>query len=453
MWGKIISKLGIKDYIESRVKSKALEKIGQNGMEPTESTTESGRIISPKRATRFLIGGSSLFSVTLLLLAPLVIIVPSFSAVHLLAGIDPGFNEQQSEEDSGPGGPILLIAGHSYKPYCTQVSNECREETNDEMPSGYFEPDETRSLVKLIKSELESLNVSVDIANQLMAPGDGKMNTSLYVEGTLDTDTFKSINWSKYKYVLEVHFNAGSGSNTGPLLVKNDSSYSTNADEGIIEAITKNLGTVQNPDSIQFNDDNYHNFNYFQGLNIPITYLETEYYDNKDAMDKYTSKKSQIAKDIALVIRDTYGKSMGTTSYLEWAVNIANDDSHGYDWGNRNGPDYDCSSLVWHSLVEGAGMDPSSLGGSAFSTHFMSSVLQGAGFTEYPFNSMDELQPGDILLMAEHTEIYVGDGQNVGAHINEFNGVYGGQPGDQTGNEISISPFSGGWSTYYRLES
>lgn len=31
---------------------------------------------------------------------------------------------------------------------------------------------------------------------------------------------------------------------------------------------------------------------------------------------------------------------------VTWAVQIANDNSHGYDQGNRWGPDYDCSSLV-----------------------------------------------------------------------------------------------------------
>ena len=33
-------------------------------------------------------------------------------------------------------------------------------------------------------------------------------------------------------------------------------------------------------------------------------------------------------------------------SAVEWAVGIANDDSHGYDQIGRWGPDYDCSSLM-----------------------------------------------------------------------------------------------------------
>ena len=31
---------------------------------------------------------------------------------------------------------------------------------------------------------------------------------------------------------------------------------------------------------------------------------------------------------------------------VEWAVAIAKDDSHGYDQAHRDGPDYDCSSLL-----------------------------------------------------------------------------------------------------------
>ena len=31
---------------------------------------------------------------------------------------------------------------------------------------------------------------------------------------------------------------------------------------------------------------------------------------------------------------------------VQWAVDIANDSSHGYDQGSRWGPDYDCAALV-----------------------------------------------------------------------------------------------------------
>lgn len=40
----------------------------------------------------------------------------------------------------------------------------------------------------------------------------------------------------------------------------------------------------------------------------------------------------------------------------------------------------------------------------------------------------------------------------VGAHINEFGGVAGGQPGDQTGNEISTGGYYRSWNCWLRWE-
>ena len=53
----------------------------------------------------------------------------------------------------------------------------------------------------------------------------------------------------------------------------------------------------------------------------------------------------------------TTSSSNTTTSWVEWAKNIAADDSHGYSQPRRNGnPDYDCSSLVYYALKQ-AGLD------------------------------------------------------------------------------------------------
>lgn len=148
-----------------------------------------------------------------------------------------------------------------------------------------------------------------------------------------------------------------------------------------------------------------------------------------------------------------HSSSIEASNYLEWAASIAEDDSHGYDQGGRNGPDYDCSSLVWHSLVESGTFTAEELGGSAFATSYMAGILISAGFSEYSYNdNVDDLQPGDILLRSGHTEIYYGDGKTVGAHCNEFCGILGGEEGDQTGSEIDIAPIRGYWNTYYRLE-
>lgn len=127
---------------------------------------------------------------------------------------------------------------------------------------------------------------------------------------------------------------------------------------------------------------------------------------------------------------------------VQWAINIANDPSHGYDWSERMGPgDYDCSGLVI-SAFEQAGFPVKSHGASYTGDMRQAFCACGFKWNAGAGNSLDGLQRGDILLSeSSHVEIYIGDGQMVGAHINEKGGCYGGQKGDQTGNEISVGPW------------
>ena len=209
--------------------------------------------------------------------------------------------QNNSTNNNGSKGPILLIAGHSYPPYCKQYSNECRGKS---ATSGYAEEDETRKLVKLIKKHLDSIGVNSDIANALMAGNTDQMNTSFFVESRKNSKVFNSYNWSKYSFVLEVHFNATSRSNAkGTLLCKKSSSYSTKADNDIVNAVIRHTGNKRLGDSIQTLND----VTYFTSRGIPIVYLETEFYDNKEAMKVYTNHMNEIAYDIAVAIKKHYG--------------------------------------------------------------------------------------------------------------------------------------------------
>jgi len=144
------------------------------------------------------------------------------------------------------------------------------------------------------------------------------------------------------------------------------------------------------------------------------------------------------------------GTYSGDLAYLQWAIDIANDDSHGYSQCNRNGnPDYDCSSLVWYSLVNGSGISEDQLGGYPFTTYTQGPLLQKVGFTEHRYTGHADLQPGDILLRDGHTAIYVGDDKIVHASSPEGPGVCG-MAGDQTGREIVVTVDNSGWETYYR---
>ena len=66
---------------------------------------------------------------------------------------------------------------------------------------------------------------------------------------------------------------------------------------------------------------------------------------------------------VVAILQSDYGLGTrcvtGSSSWVDWAVSIAKDDSHGYSQPNRGGdPDYDCSSFVWAALRH-AGFDVS----------------------------------------------------------------------------------------------
>ena len=176
---------------------------------------------------------------------------------------------------------------------------------------------------------------------------------------------------------------------------------------------------------------------------------------------KMTAVMLAVITVVLMIPITTVSVSAGTVieNAISWAVSIANDDSHGYSWDGRWGPDYDCSSLVISAFRE-AGL---SLSG-ATTTVNMKSVFIKEGFTWIPASQIDLSNPnslirGDILLNeSSHTEIYLGNGQNVGAHRgyksqwcshSNNDGKYhrhghyslGEQKGDQDGGEISVAGY------------
>lgn len=134
---------------------------------------------------------------------------------------------------------------------------------------------------------------------------------------------------------------------------------------------------------------------------------------------------------------------------VDYAVAVAKDDSHGYSQVRRwpdEGTDFDCSSLMYEA-ADHAGYKVKR--GWPRYTGSMLADFKAAGFAAVPFDgNLSDLTAGDILLnVANHTEMYIGNGKFVGAHIAETGGVDG-KPGDQTGNEISVCPayvYSDGW--------
>lgn len=135
---------------------------------------------------------------------------------------------------------------------------------------------------------------------------------------------------------------------------------------------------------------------------------------------------------------------------INYALRIANDDSHGYDQIKRNGPDYDCSSLIIEAWEKGAGVPVASKGGATY-TENMREAFKKCGFVEVPLSSRKR---GDVLLNEKsHTAMMIDSKNIVHASINEKGTAKGGKTGDQTGQEICTRPYykySKGWDVVLR---
>ena len=141
---------------------------------------------------------------------------------------------------------------------------------------------------------------------------------------------------------------------------------------------------------------------------------------------------------------------------VEFAIGIANDNTHGYDqthrWGNE---DFDCSGLVIESWEE-AGVPVKTKG--ATYTGNMKKVFLENGFEEVigrvNVANGNGLEYGDVLLKeGSHTAIFIGNGQIVHASINENGKVTGGTQGDQTGKEICTrSYYNKPWNSVLRYK-
>lgn len=128
-------------------------------------------------------------------------------------------------------------------------------------------------------------------------------------------------------------------------------------------------------------------------------------------------------------------------------IDTANDNTHGYDQNHRNGPDYDCSSLVGTALHEaGFNVSPHSWTGN------LESQLRACGFVDCKAPWM----PGDVHLNTHHHVcMSISNSKIAQASINEKGTITGGKTGDQTGKEIWIRnyyEYSGGWDAHLRYK-
>ena len=196
----------------------------------------------------------------------------------------------------------------------------------------------------------------------------------------------------------------------------------------------------------------------------PVEVTETEWYRVRESWANAASQTGAF-HDLALAkaeadrtglnVYDGSGKKIypDDSSVIDkacsWAVEIADDNSHGYNNGSW-GPEYSCISLVMSAYTQ-AGVNVGKC-----NIDKMPDKLIKAGFTdvtsEVDFKTGAGLKKGDVLWLIRedkhgHTELYLGDRQMVGAREDQD-----GKAGDSSGNEISVIAYQNmGWQKALRF--
>ena len=187
----------------------------------------------------------------------------------------------------------------------------------------------------------------------------------------------------------------------------------------------------------------------FERPNASVAHLDRRKKSANDYYNKFKGSGGEIDNPV--------GENL-VNKAVDWMINIANDDTHGYDqkyrWGERG--DYDCSSFVITGFTN-AGIDLK--GNGATYTGDLKKVATYIGFSVIKpsdWNDTSQFIKGDIILNEiHHVCCYIGNGQIVQASINEIGQATGGKPGDQTGKEIYVGNYyiyHEGWDCILRYK-
>ena len=181
---------------------------------------------------------------------------------------------------------ILLISGHGAgdSGACAKIKGKT-----------YKEAEETIVMVKKIKEQLSKYNVTVDIY-----PTDRNVYEDAK-NGCLKVD------FSKYDYVLEIHFNAcvndlkGNGKTTGTEAFVTTSDKTNKAEKNMLSCLSA-LGL--NNRGVKSHNLTVINRAKTKGADSCL--LEVCFIDDADDMAIYTKNKDNVAKAIALGVVKTY---------------------------------------------------------------------------------------------------------------------------------------------------
>ena len=179
------------------------------------------------------------------------------------------------------------------------------------------------------------------------------------------------------------------------------------------------------------------------GQNCDMSVFDKDYIDKIISGEKI--QKAIESEKTEILDKDTESIDNIIENATRFIIGIAQDDSHGYDqiyrWNERG--DYDCSSLVITSWQQ-AGVPVKTKG--ATYTGNMYDVFLKCGFKDVTssvnLSNGAGMKRGDVLLNhVHHVAMFIGNGQECEASINERGGATGGTPGDQTGQEIKIRSY------------
>ena len=201
---------------------------------------------------------------------------------------------------------------------------------------------------------------------------------------------------------------------------------------------------------------------------------ESDPLDNKNSVKLY-SQENNAEKENTHNSKQRDVKKI--EKYVQWTIRVADNNVHGYSQGfenatynhpytgSREGPDYDCASLVYHALdYAGFPIIAAWKQNPAYYNLYQGKQATGdadtiwtdlqkvGGFARYSWDEVkDDLHRGDILCNPEvHVAVYIGDGKTVEAR--GVNNPRGGswRTGDQGGEIDFYNAYGRGWTEVYR---
>lgn len=220
---------------------------------------------------------------------------------------------------------------------------------------------------------------------------------------------------------------------------------------------------LQEKASIQYNGDT-------ATARAHLKYLEASQSTAATISDREGSWNQNTGGTYSAATGDTISESITATTVtnasveamVSWAISIASDQSHGYSQGagigsytgSREGPDYDCSSLVYYALQQGGFNVIGNRGyvGVADSG-LWDDLSKISGWKKYNYADVkDSIQRGDILMYLDHhVAIAISPTRTV-----EATGVLAGGGSYETGDqdrEIDFYNIAGRpWDEVYRYQ-